>query len=469
MKRLICLAICAVCLSALPAYANSAPSYWEGFPYSDVLCLQQDSPITVESERLTFDFSEDREGDNWTPVARVLADYRMTNPTQSTLSVQMAFPFVARLSTLSVPDIAVSADGAAVPYDIYIDPDAVYSAGSSPTGVLRFEPGSIGNISDQEWTLPGFGTKPKAKIYRYTVSAKEEDRLDLEIGFDADPERTVLIAKDFHGSSSSETDGETLSVRILGETKTEVAILGQELPLTCRVLTQEGKAADKNIYRLEVAEESVDLGNYLLAALRENLNKETAAAISDTQLLNLCLHAIERERRSMGHADLSEVISLPDERIFTLVYRVDFPPGASRNVSVGYIADGTMDRRETQSPKYSYTYLLSPADNWADFGSLDVEIITPQEAPYIIESSLELRQSGQNRYSARFKGLPDSELTFVLYEDKAVTFIDKAKKDLYGISYFLIFFRPVLIIILAIISLLAVRSVIRRNHNGKPH
>lgn len=109
MKRSICLAICAFCLGAFPVYGNSAPSFWEGFPYSEVLSVQQDSPITVESEQLTFDFSGDRDGDNWAPVAKVLADYRMTNPTEDTLSVQMAFPFVARLSTLSVSDVAVSA------------------------------------------------------------------------------------------------------------------------------------------------------------------------------------------------------------------------------------------------------------------------------------------------------------------------------------------------------------------------
>lgn len=460
MKRLICLTICILCLCASPAYGNSAPSYWGGFPYSDVLAVQQDSPITVDSERLIFDFSQSVDGEGWAPSAKVSADYRMTNPTEETLSVQMAFPFVAKLSSLSVPDITVNADHAAIPYDIYIDPEDVYPDGSSG-GDFHFDYGAIGNISNQEWTLPGFGPDSKAKLYRFAVSVKQEDRLDLEISFNVDPDQTILIGKGFNGASYSEEGNEKLSAAIWGEIQPEILVLGRNLPLTFEVLTHEGKIADKNRYRLEVTEEPADIREYLLSTLRESLSKETVDAVSDTQLFNLCLHEIDRERRSTGYMVLSDFPAVFDDRIFTLVYQVDFPPGSSRSVSVGYIAEGTMDRRETVTPKYSYTYLLSPAENWADFGSLDVEIITPREAPYIIESSLELSQSGQNRYNARFEGLPGSELTFTLYQKEKITLTDKTSKTVSDLRYFTIFFWPVFFIVLLIIAVFAVRSIIR--------
>ncbi len=473
-KSWICFAICAVFLSTLtvcpgaePVYGNSAPSYWEAFPYSDVLAVEENSPITVDREQLTFDFSETwNHDDYWSPVGRILAQYRMTNPTDDTLSVQMAFPFVASLSKLSVPDIKVSADSAAVPYEIYIDPKEAYEYGGS-SGGLQYGYGTIGDISNQEWALPGFDLDSKAKLYRYAVSAGTEDRLDFEISYDADPARTILMGTGFSGVSYSEEGSEKLTSAIREKAEPEILVLGKDLDFTYDVLTKEGEKVDKNLYQLEIIEESVDPKEYLLSAIRKNLAKETAAAISDTQFLNLCLHEIWRESQAGGYSELFDVLPTAfSDRIFTLVYQVEFSPESARNVSVSYITEGTMDRRETLSPKYGYTYLLSPAKSWADFGSLDIEIITPQEAPYIVESSLALAKDGANRYTAQFEGLPESELTFTLYEKEAVTFVDRAKKTASESLYNLAFFWPVSAILLAIIALIVVRSVVRRMRNN---
>lgn len=95
MKRSICFAMCAIYMSTMPVYANSAPSYWEAFPYSEILVVEEDSPITVDREHLTFDFSEaNDDGEFHSPVGKVTADYQMTNSTNDVLTVQMAFPFV---------------------------------------------------------------------------------------------------------------------------------------------------------------------------------------------------------------------------------------------------------------------------------------------------------------------------------------------------------------------------------------
>ena len=65
-----------------------------------------------------------------------------------------------------------------------------------------------------------------------------------------------------------------------------------------------------------------------------------------------------------------------------------------------------------EPPVYEYTYLLSPAKTWAEFGTLDVVVHTPY---YMLESdgrfSFEQTESG---YVASFDGLPDGELNFSL-------------------------------------------------------
>jgi hypothetical protein len=41
---------------------------------------------------------------------------------------------------------------------------------------------------------------------------------------------------------------------------------------------------------------------------------------------------------------------------------------------------------------YSYTYLLSPASNWASFGTLDIELIPAANTPPLAAASPELTE-----------------------------------------------------------------------------
>ena len=42
----------------MPVYANSGPVYWQGYPAAEMMSVEPDTPITVESEELVFDFSQ---------------------------------------------------------------------------------------------------------------------------------------------------------------------------------------------------------------------------------------------------------------------------------------------------------------------------------------------------------------------------------------------------------------------------
>ena len=69
-----------------------------------------------------------------------------------------------------------------------------------------------------------------------------------------------------------------------------------------------------------------------------------------------------------------------------------------------------------EPPIYEYTYLLSPAQTWAEFGTLDIRINSPF---YMIESGsvldVEVTDSG---YAAHLDGLPEGELTFTLCSEQ---------------------------------------------------
>ena len=68
-----------------------------------------------------------------------------------------------------------------------------------------------------------------------------------------------------------------------------------------------------------------------------------------------------------------------------------------------------------EPPTYEYTYLLSPAQTWAEFGSLDIFVDTSY---YMLNSKkigFDWKDSG---YEFHSDGLPEGELTFTLSAEK---------------------------------------------------
>lgn len=114
-----------------------------------------------------------------------------------------------------------------------------------------------------------------------------------------------------------------------------------------------------------------------------------------------------------------------------------------------------------------FTYLLSPARYWADFGTLDLTVNTPESCPYLVDASLPLEADGDFRYTAHFDTLPETELTFTLYPKPEITLLDRAQAALSAFlssaAYLFAFFWPVLLILAVFLILLAVRLTLRRS------
>jgi len=68
-----------------------------------------------------------------------------------------------------------------------------------------------------------------------------------------------------------------------------------------------------------------------------------------------------------------------------------------------------------EPPIYEYTYLLSPAKTWAEFGTLDIIVNTPH---YMTVSGSEGFQYNNPGYELHLTGLPEGELTFTLCAEK---------------------------------------------------
>lgn len=153
----------------------------------------------------------------------------------------------------------------------------------------------------------------------------------------------------------------------------------------------------------------------------------------------------------------------PDRERTALLYTVEFPAGGTREVAVRYPSLSYSVQEGTTHRKHTFTYLLSPARHWAGFGTLNVEISTPEEAPYIIDSTLPLEETGERRYTARFDGLPEGELEFTLYPKSSVTLLDRANALLQNAAYAMFFLGPVLLVI---VVLVVIGVLLRRQRKG---
>ena len=105
----------------------------------------------------------------------------------------------------------------------------------------------------------------------------------------------------------------------------------------------------------------------------------------------------------------------PDDLLRWYEYEIFIPAGGTIVNTVTAPIYPDLDVRY-EPPVYTYTYLLSPAKTWAEFGTLDIVVNTPY---YMTESdgafSFEKTETG---YQASYDGLPDGELEFTLSESE---------------------------------------------------
>lgn len=152
---------------------------------------------------------------------------------------------------------------------------------------------------------------------------------------------------------------------------------------------------------------------------------------------------------------------------FALTYTVDFPAGAAREVAVSYPSRGLGRSDWSSHWRHTFTYLLSPARHWADFGALDITITTPEGCPYLIDASLPFEEAGERTYTAHCDGLPEGELTFTLYPEPSVTLLDRLHAAVTSYAFSFVFFLVVLPLLLLGAAALCIAFGLRRLRRKK--
>ena len=417
------------------AAANSAQMHWEGVSSTGAIITDGNSPIVVEKELLTFDIAEYPQqyytdiDEYLSYTGKVTAEYTFYNPADYTVTARLVFPFGSQ------PTYASSYDSETGTRRDHADTEkyGVTVNGEAVEATLRYtlsERGAQFELTkDLALLHDGFveddfySPDLPVTIYLYRVSGIDEQKYPAaNVAFDVSEtdypgSRLYLVDQSgSHYQKSSNT--QRMSIWAENDQKIALYVIGEPLsePIEWNFYENGGVENREQIDGTIVNYETETL-TFREFAMQGWFEEHTNVSESDWYNAKVALLK-DAEQTSYGsmlymwHANLNaptlmrwyeyEITLEPGERIVNTVTAPIYPA-----IDLTYEPD-----------VYEYTYLLSPATTWGQFGELKIVINTPY---FVAESSLDGFEKTDGGYVLTRSGLPDGELIFSLSESDAPT------------------------------------------------
>ena len=464
-----------LCAPRFTASANSAQTHWHGSDSFGAYVTDKDCPVTVESEKLTLrvpDFpsnyySSAEEFESY--AASVTAEYTFYNPAEYAVEMTLAFPFGKS------PDYMYGFyDEEQHTYITFNDTDryAITADGEEVERTVRytldsraFDPQTdLARLSNSKRT-GGFIT-PDTPVteYRYTFSpqnATNSTCFAADFYGLGDSNKTCIMLQQFSMASYEKNKhmcgnwlSSAFSMYVIGEPL-------EKLP--------EWKMYENGSLKKEVA------GSVNRSPINNTLTFNELAlsfynaesGISESDWYNAVLDMIiesREEGRLVIKSDFNS-LNVTNNLMRWYEYPLSIPAGGRVVNSVTAPLYPAIDLN-WQPAKFTYTYLLSPASTWADFGSFEVEVITPY---YLIDGSLSF-EKGEGVYTYSQQGLPDGELNFTLSESEAPQRVKMPAGKAF--KYFMLYYgMPILFAVVGVgivvaIILIIVKVVRKKKKNS---
>ena len=408
-------------LLCVPASANSAQTQWRGTDATGAIVADEDCPIVVEHELLTFDIGQFpdsyyREVSEYLAYSgSVTAEYTFYNPSDYNVEATLVFPFGA------IPDYGLIRDRETDELLRYSDTEKYTIAvdGNTVDRTLRHTLALWGDQFELDKDMAklhdGFMDdpfySPDMTVTRYTYTPSNVDTETYNAAnaafiLSADPIKTRVYMEGQNGGKLLDN-----AVQMEGWVDLDepfvVNVIGEPLE----------QMPDWKFYENGACEDEIDgtmtLTNTETTTLKEFLlqDHDPASDILDYDWYNAmitAMHYFEWEYGAVSSTELGFDIS--DRLMRWYEYEISIGPGERIvNTVMAPIYPDINSRYEP--PIFEYTYLLSPAQTWAEFGNLDIVVNTPY---YMTVSGPEGFQYNNPGYELHLTGLPEGELTFTL-------------------------------------------------------
>ncbi len=378
----------------LPAAANSALKSWSGVNGAALSPAEQ-CPVRVAREQLTI--RVDRlPGLNGAPgEADVTAEYTLENPTDEEIRVRLMFPVGQK------PDYAET-NGS---YGVAVNgkETAVTRRFSYPAYTVFNAQRELEKLRD-DMISDGF-LRPDLPVTEYAFAVNDPpENAAATLTYTGEYPAIVYFTGEeelFYTSSAENT------VEFNAVSAFHVAVLGGAAQtLTCAFKDGETNAPLPDLQAEKTEETQYTLQSFLAA------NAPADSPIPETDRYNAAVQWLKDADAAGGRLLLADENSFLNDTVFMewYEYTLAFAPGETLVNTVNAPFFPAADARK-QPPVFTYTYLLSPAAGWADFGTLDVEIVTPF---YLLDSSLDGFEQKETGFALHTQGLPEKELELTL-------------------------------------------------------
>lgn len=405
--------------SAPSASANSAQSYWAGVDRAGAIITDGESPIVVEHERLTFDVQEFPQNHYFNEeeflayTGKVTAEYTFYNPSDMTVTAKLLFPFGRE--PWYAYDYGTQND--TQKYDILIDGQPIdkkirYTLSNNGQFTLEQD---LALISDGFAQDDFYAPDMTVTAYKFTTDGVDTANYNAAtVAFDVpkglDSYRFYL--PEYRGSQRQ--DNGDMRVVLHADKSFYIYVFGE--PLT----------------------EMPEFKFYRNGAARDSEQISGTVSFVDSETMTFKEFVLQDWSEETGvletdwyNAKLADLLGGQHNKEYPVVFR-NIYGGFSECLMRWYEYEITLEpgqrivntvtapiypsiNLDYEPDIYGYTYLLSPAKTWKNFGTLEIVVNTPY---YITESSLEGFQKTDTGYTLTLEGLPDSELTFTLSESE---------------------------------------------------
>lgn len=411
-------------LLAVSASANSAQMQWRGTDITGAIVTDEKCPLVVEHEVLTFDIGQFPEthyqevSDYLAYSGSVTAEYTFYNPADYSVEATLVFPFGA------IPDYGYIRGrktdemlrySDTEKYEISVDGNTIGRTLRHTLSFFghQFELGEdMAKLYDGFMSDPFYSPDMMVSEYYYSPSGVDVETYPAATAaftLSADPTKTKVCMKNQSGGKSLK-DAVQMEGRVDLSEPFILYVIGERLEQPPEWKFYENGACEKEIEGTMI-EANMEPTEPL--TLKDFLLKEydPDSGILDYDWYNAMVTALNYFEWEYGAIQSSEIgLDIPDRLMRWYEYEITLEPGQRIVNTVTAPIYPAIDSRY-EPPIYEYTYLLSPAQTWTEFGTLDVVVNTPY---YMTQSGPEGFQYNSPGYEMHLTGLPEGELTFTL-------------------------------------------------------
>lgn len=455
MKRILCFIIAFMLMFPLPARANSGQQIWGGRTGQGLYVTEENCPIEVEKELLTLNINSFPQIDyrEYSRLAgydsTAVAEYTFKNPADYDVEATLVFPFghlpyyiniyeENRATRTILPDsdrYSVTVNGSEIPRRTR----------------YTFSPGEFDAETEMAKIRDSYAEdsffRPDATVMKYTYSTrnigdKKGPCGEVNLVWKNETDRTALLPAYYSYFSAMGTDSAELRMDVRSGDSIVLYTIGEKLPRPPQPRPADKSAyTDADVSLVETAEMTFE--EFIFTEWEkydENLG------ISRTDWYNMFVdcfnHNMMTGKKIIGND--SRYYHIHDSIMAWYQYDLAVPAGGTVANTVTAPLYPAMDYTY-EPPVFDYTYYLSPAAGWADFGGIEIEINTPF---FINKSTLELEKTDSG-YRYKADGLPQGELTLTMSESEN----PRKAKSPYSTKYLSTF---IVMIVLPPLALIAV-------------